>query len=315
MGKIVTVTLNPCMDKTITVKDLKIGGTNKVRNVKNNVSGKGINVSSVLQNLGIETVSAGFDYVGGGITVKESLQKKGMKSCLIEVKQPLRTNIKIFDADHKIMTEFNECGNPVGEEQISLFLESLEEVIAGLEKDSLLVLAGSAPEGVPEDIYQTIIEMAEKYEVKTILDTSGKLLENGIIAKPFAIKPNIDEMETILGHNVDSLDDITACVRKLLAAGIQYACVSLGGKGALFYSEAKAYYAEALSLEIKGVQGAGDSMVAGMCKAFMENKGEEDVLRYAMAAAAGSLTHEGTDLCEKEDFETMLPLVNIKEIR
>lgn len=308
---VITVTLNPCVDRTIEVEKFQYGGTNKVLMTRNDISGKGINVNLVLQHLGIENLATGFDYQEDTKKLTGFLDRLGCRYKLEPVEGSLRVNVKIFDCATSVMSEFNERGSAVTAENVDSFLKLL---YTQMDLASVIVVDGSVPPGVPEDIYERIIEEAGKKGLKTILDASGELLKKGIKAKPFLIKPNQDELGATYGVAVQNLDDIIRTARKVIEEGVTYVCVSRGSQGAVLVSKEHVYVAEPLTVDIKGIQGAGDSMVAGFCYAIEKGMNETDLLRHAVACATGSLLHPGTQLCEKEDMEVMLSRVRIVEV-
>ncbi len=305
---IATLTLNPCIDRTVTVENFRYGETNRVTAVRSDICGKGINVSAALKNLGSETVCLGFSYKEDERRIKAFLNRLAIFHDFVEVEGSLRTNIKIFDSLTKTLTEINEKGIPVTEAAVSVIVEKTEKILDGI---SVLVLNGSVPPGVPEDIYRILIEKARKKGVFTVLDASGSLLQEGIKGKPYVIKPNKEELEEFFGKRFTDEKEIIAAAEQILAQGVTYVCISLGEKGAFLVSKEKALFAPALSLEVKGIQGAGDSLVAGMCMALEQRKDMETMLKYAVAAAGGSLLREGTQLCRKADFEELLKEVKI----
>lgn len=308
---VITVTLNPCVDRTVEIEEFRYGGTNKVLMTRNDISGKGINVNLVLQHLGIENMATGFDYQEDSKKLTGFFDRLGCKYMLEPVSGSLRVNIKIFDCSTSTMSEFNEKGSPVTTENVECYLKMLFGLLEGA---SVIVVDGSVPPGVPDDIYRRIIDEAGRRGVKTILDASGELLKKGIKAKPFLIKPNQDELGATYGITVGGIDDIIHVARKVIQDGVTYVCVSRGSEGAVLVSEDHIYVAEPIAVDIRGVQGAGDSMVAGFCYAIEKGMGEKELLRHAVACATGSLLHPGTQLCKKEDMETMLSRVRISEI-
>lgn len=309
---IVTLTLNPCIDRTITIeKPIEIGGTHKVSSTREEVGGKGINVSGVLNNWNVPTMCLGFDFRGSKLPVARALRDRGIPAWLHSVDGKLRCNIKVFDNTEGTMTEFNERGMEVSSEDIVAICRLIDQQLKEMNQDDLLVLTGSVPPGVPTDFYRQVIERAGEKGIRTVLDASGDLLKEGIKAKPFALKPNKEELETILGHKIQSEEEICEVCNFLIEQGIEYICVTLGDKGAKLICREGIYHADPLDLEVKGIQGAGDSVVAGMCVAISEGKKPEDILKYAMAAAAGSLILEGTQMCRWEDFQRFLPEINV----
>lgn len=308
---VTTLTLNPCIDKTIDINNFTYGGTNKVLSIRTDVSGKGVNVSIVLHQLGEDTICVGFNYSDGGVTVEKSLDAQGVPYDFVTVEGELRTNIKAFDQASRIMTEFNEGGRFVDKESITRLYEKIEE---HLDHTSILVLNGSVPAGVPSDTYKAIIEIANKKGIKTVLDAADKLLVEGIKAKPYIIKPNKDEFESAFGKKIETKEDVINISREIIGQGVAYVCVSMGSDGAMLIDKDSAYLAHPLKLDVRGVQGAGDSLVAGICMAIDKDLGPEEMLRYGVTAASGSLIHEGTRLCKKEDFNELYNKVIIERI-
>lgn len=308
---ITTLTLNPCIDRTITIEKFLFGGTNKVLDVRKDVSGKGINVSIVLKHLGLDTLCLGFNYSKDSKAIEEELNDQNIKYDFVKVKGEVRVNVKIFDKSVKVMSEFNESGHQVSKEAVD---ELLDVVYGYFDDTSILVLDGSVPAGVPVDIYKTIIEMANRRGIKTILDAANDLLLEGIKAKPYMIKPNIDELSAISKREIKTREDIISVSREIISKGVSYVCVSMGKDGAMLIGLDNVYVSPAMKVDIKGIQGAGDSLVAGICMAIDKGIGEEKLLAYGVAAASGSLLHEGTLLCEKEDFDKLLPEVVVNRL-
>lgn len=308
---ITTLTLNPCIDRTITIEKFLFGGTNKVLDVRKDVSGKGINVSIVLKHLGLDTLCLGFNYSKDSKAIEEELNDQNIKFDFVKVKGEVRVNVKIFDKSVKVMSEFNESGHQVSKEAVD---ELLDVVYGYFDDTSILVLDGSVPAGVPVDIYKTIIEMANRRGIKTILDAANDLLLEGIKAKPYMIKPNIDELSAISKREIKTREDIISVSREIISKGVSYVCVSMGKDGAMLIGLDNVYVSPAMKVDIKGIQGAGDSLVAGICMAIDKGIGEEKLLAYGVAAASGSLLHEGTLLCEKEDFDKLLPEVAVNKL-
>lgn len=308
---ITTLTLNPCIDRTITIEKFLFGGTNKVLDVRKDVSGKGINVSIVLKHLGLDTLCLGFNYSKDSKAIEEELNDQNIKYDFVKVKGEVRVNVKIFDKSVKVMSEFNESGHQVSKEAVD---ELLDVVYGYFDDTSILVLDGSVPAGVPVDIYKTIIEMANRRGIKTILDAANDLLLEGIKAKPYMIKPNIDELSAISKREIKTREDIISVSREIISKGVSYVCVSMGKDGAMLIGLDNVYVSPAMKVDIKGIQGAGDSLVAGICMAIDKGISEEKLLAYGVAAASGSLLHEGTLLCEKEDFDRLLPEVAVNRL-
>lgn len=308
---ILSVTLNPCIDKTIYLDELKIGTYNRVKNTRIDLSGKGLNVSTVLNHLGEDTLCMGFNFKNNGTMLDRALDQRGLKHKFIYTDGEIRTNIKLFDNSCQVMTEVNEVGPFVSSSAVA---KLLDEVGALLEHTHILVMSGSVPPGVPTDIYQRLIRMAHAKDVKTVLDTSGEPLLLGLQEKPFLVKPNSLEFEQAFKKELKIGAGPIEVARKAVEDGIPYLCISMGADGALLVDKEHAYRAKALPVPAKGLTGAGDAMVAGMCYAIRKRMNTADMLRYAMAAAAGSVRQEGTLLASSADVQELLPQVQVDVI-
>lgn len=307
---VTTVNLNPCIDVTIYTDTFHYGGTNRVTGVREDISGKGINTNVVLQNLGIKNTAAGFSFRDSGNILEQFLNSRGIEKQLIKVPGQMRRNYKIFNRADSVMSEFNSRGELISSEDCEKACFLIKDV---LKYTSILILSGSLPPGVPKKFYREIAAMARKEGVSVIADSSGEVLLETIQEMPLLIKPNIEEFRETF-HTTAIKDCELICeANKIIRKGVKYVCISKGSKGALLVSRNKVYKAEPVPVEAKGIQGAGDSMVAGFCYAIEKGYDESEYLRYAVAAATGSLLHEGTQLCEKEDMEQLKEQVKIFE--
>ena len=194
---ILTVTLNPCIDRTLTVFNFREGGTTPVSATRTEIGGKGLNVSRALKNLGAPTLCLGFSHEKGGSDLRSTLDESAIPYDLEEIPGELRMNIKIFDESNRTMSELNDKGCPVSEDAVN---RMIDRIVSHFKDAELLVLAGSVPPGVPADIYKILLEKAKDYDLPVILDASGALLLNGIEGKPWLIKPNIDELSATLSR-------------------------------------------------------------------------------------------------------------------
>ena len=308
---ILSVTLNPCIDKTIYLDALEVGAYNRVKNTRIDVAGKGLNVSTVLNHLGEDTLCMGINFRNNGNLLEQTMNSRGLKHHFVYADGSIRTNIKLFEQDSHTMTEINEAGPTVSS---SLIDKLIDEIDARLEHTHILVLSGSIPPGVPADIYRRLIRMAHRKDVKTVLDTAGEPFALGLEEKPFLVKPNSLEFEQTFKKDLKAGKGPLEVARSVIESGVSYLCISMGADGALLLDREHAYRAKALPIEAKGLTGAGDSMVAGMCYALRRHLGSEDMLRYAMACSAGSVRQEGTLLARESDVKELLPQVEIEVI-
>lgn len=309
---IITLTLNPCIDQTTWVEGLEIGGTNRVKKVKKEIGGKGINVSTALIQLGYQTQALVFTHEQETLSVEGELCRRGITCESITVPGELRTNLKVFDCEKKEMTEFNERGSAVSEEAAEQMIALIETKLSAAD---VLVVCGSVPPGVSSDYYYRIVEMANKAGVLTILDADNALFAEALKAKPTLIKPNRGELERYLGRKVNSEDEIIDAAKELVKSGIPYICVSVGADGAYLICADCAYHTKGAKIEVRGVQGAGDSLVAGFAIGLSEEKSPEESLKLAVACANGSLTYEGTGMCRKEDVKRLIEEIRVRRVR
>lgn len=316
MKKILAVTLNPCVDYTITVPVLSRGEKNPVKRARKDVAGKGINVCTLLRNMDAPVIAAGFDYRDGRVHVREALQKRDIPCVLTEVSGNLRTNIKILDAATEEMTELNETGHPVSAEKAREVQEQICGILDELDEGSVMVVGGSAPAGVPTDFYARLICEGKERNIVTILDASGELLRQGVAACPDLIKPNLEEFEHLTGCSSRSVEDIAREAEKIRRSGVQMVCVSMGPEGAVMAAEEGCWYAKCMEVDahIRGLQGAGDALVAAMALQILQGNGPESMLRMGMAAANASIQLEGTQMAGPLETAGMIDAIQIERI-
>ncbi|MCL1844350.1 MAG: 1-phosphofructokinase family hexose kinase, partial [Defluviitaleaceae bacterium] len=288
--KIITVNLNPCIDWQYSVQNFTHGGLNRVRRTREDIAGKGINVAIALKNLGASPLCTGFNFAENGGLLTSKLDACGISHDFIEVPGAIRTNIKMYEESTGEMTELNQPGAFVPEE----FQEKLLCKLKNFDKNAILVLSGSRPQGVPADFYAKI---CRDRSGTIFLDTEGEALRLAIeTGKIFAVKPNLFELEALGGKTFSKVSPQN--LPKLV-------CISMGADGAVMVTQGGETFAPALDVEVRGVAGAGDAMVAGMVYALATGAPQEDFLRYAVAAAAASVALDGTQMCTREGFDKM----------
>ena len=308
---ITTVNLNPCIDKSVMVSDFKYGELNRVISSRIDISGKAINVGIAIKRLGAEVECLGFNYSENAKELEETLQGYQISYEFVMVNGRLRTNTKILDMKSRTLTELNESGGKVTDRDI----QELKEVVKRhATKSTTIVIGGSVPLGVSNDIYRELIEELSCFPVKIILDAEKELLLEGVKAKPYLIKPNLYELQTAFGKECRTKEEVCQVAKGVIEKGVSLVCVSLGKEGAVLCSKEEAYFSPGLKLDIRGVQGAGDSMVAGICIAIERGLPLPELLRYGMAASAGSLVLEGTQMCGKENFDAYLQQIEVERM-
>lgn len=293
---IYTVTFNPSLDYILSVKDFQMGRTNRIRQEQLLPGGKGINVSTVLTNLGIENTALGFTAGFSGEEIRRRVEALGVRSDFIPLEEGYsRINVKLKDFDG---TEINGRGPDIPEEQLERLLDQLNQLAEG----DGLVLAGSIPESLPDSIYRDILERLKGRDILTAVDATGELLVKVLPYRPFLVKPNNHELGEIFGERLSRREDVAPCARKLQEMGARNVLVSMAGEGAVLLDEEGAVHAlPAPEGKLVNAVGAGDSMVAGFLAGWLQKKDYEHAFR--MGIAAGSASAFSENLAEKQDVE------------
>ena len=283
---IYTLTLNPSIDFIIGVDGFEQGKVNRTTYDKMLPGGKGINVSIVLNNLGVETCTLGF--VGGftGEYIKNEIKKYGVKTDFVELDDCIsRINVKIKSSEE---TEINASGPFVNDEKQEMLLKK----IGNMGKGDVLVLAGSVPKGFEKTFYSDIISEISP-EVLVVVDAEGELLTNSLKNRPFLIKPNNFELEGIFGVKINSKSEIVEYGRKLQKMGARNILVSMGGDGGIFICEdGRAFFSEAPKGKVINTTGAGDSTVAGFLAEFQKSGNYEKAFLFALSSGSASAFSE-----------------------
>ena len=308
---IVTVTMNPAIDKTVEIERLRHGGLNRIQKVEYDAGGKGINVSKTIRELGGKSVAMGFLAGNSGKTIANVLGEKGIENDFVWVEGETRTNTKVYEKDGTL-TELNEPGPAVTEAAVEKLLEKLEEY-AG--KDTLFVLSGSIPDGVPKDIYTRITRRVHEKGSRVLVDADGELFRIALEARPDMIKPNRVELEELFGLAADACDEeLWKAARSLQNQGIETIAVSMGKEGAMFFIGEYQAKCPALSVKIHSTVGAGDAMVAALAYAWEQKTEKEKMVRMCMAVSAGAVMTVGTKPPSAELVETLKKQVEIENI-
>jgi 1-phosphofructokinase len=302
---IYTVTFNPAIDYVINVDDFKSGVVNRVASEEKFAGGKGINVSRVLNNLGVKSKALGF--IGGftGKFIVDSLESQGVNTNFIEASGDTRINVKLKSKEE---TEINGSGPIIKEED----LNKLFKIIESLTSEDYLVLSGNVQKSVQSDIYAVLQQKCEYKGVKVVVDTTGDALVATLKNKPFLIKPNNHELGEIFNKELTDRDEIIKYAKKLIGMGAQNVIISMAEKGALLICKSGVYHATPAKGTVKNSVGAGDSVIAGFLAKYSVTNDLIEAFRWG--AASGSATAFSKDLCKKEDVEHYLPQVTVNRI-
>ena len=284
---IYTLTLNPAVDYVVRLPELREGETNRASSASIRFGGKGINVSLVLRELGVESTALGF--IGGftGIALADHLAALGIPSDFISLPDGMtRINIKLNTAANE--TEINAPGPRIPSDA----LQALSEKLCGATSTDTVILAGSVPPTLPVDLYARIMARAGASSTRFVVDAEGESLRSTLPFHPYLIKPNRTELESLIGEPLSTEDALRDAARSLQCAGARNVLVSLGEQGALLLDEEGCFHrAAAFSIRPVSTVGAGDSMVAGFLAGAA--RGYEYAMKLGIAAGSATAETEG----------------------
>ena len=292
---ICTVTFNPSLDYIVDVEDFKLGLTNRTSSELILPGGKGINVSTILMNLGIDSTAFGFAAGFTGEEIIREVEAMGIRSDFIKIDSGIsRINLKLKNIDG---TEINGSGPEISEEKIEELLRKLDILGEG----DILVLAGSIPASMPADMYSTIMERLQHKNVTFIVDATKDLLINVLKYKPFLIKPNNHELGELFDVKLTTREEVIPYGKKLQKQGARNVLISMAGEGAVLVAEdGSVYEAPAPKGTLVNAVGAGDSMVAGFTAGWIEKKDYRHA--FYMGVSAGSASAFSEYLATKEEI-------------
>lgn len=308
---IYTVTLNPALDKTVEIPGMALDTVNRITSMRTDPGGKGINVSKVIAKLGGESCAVGILGGESGRTLLAALEREGLRTHFHFVEGQTRTNLKIIDRALHTNTDINEPGLTVSPADLDALLRDL---LGMVREGDIVVLAGSLPQGAPQDTYRVWTAACREKGARVCLDADGVLLAEGLKAAPYLIKPNEDELSRLVGHRLTDTDELIAEGRRLLKGGVTRVVISLGERGALYLRGNEVLYAEGLSVPVGSTVGAGDSVVAALAYADSLGMSDEDAVRLSTATGAANVMCSGTQPAEREAVEKLLPQVKIRRI-
>lgn len=293
-----TVTCNPALDYIVTVRDLKLGQVNRTEKEYLLPGGKGINVSIVLHNLGMESTTLGFVAGFTGQEIRRRVVEKDIKENFIEVSEGIsRINVKVRSNEE---SEINGKGPAITQENLEQFYAQLDKLVSG----DVLVLAGSIPDVLPETLYHDIMKRLSGRGVMIAVDATRDLLCNVLELHPFLIKPNHHELGEIFGVTLHEKQEVMEYAEKLKARGARNVLVSMAGEGAVLVAEdGTTYQSEAPKGKVVNSVGAGDSMVAGFLYGYLTSGSYEKA--FYMGISAGSASAFSEELATREEAEAI----------
>lgn len=301
---IYTITFNPALDYITQVENFKIGEINRTKTETILPGGKGLNVSIVLKNLEIENTALGFVAGFTGEELIRKMESQGVKTDFVKVEKGLtRINVKISSINENRIEEtaLNGMGPQITKEDIEVLFEKIQK----MSTNDIVILSGSIPKNIDNDIYEKICKKLNEKGITFIVDSTQELLMNVLKYHPFLIKPNKEELEETLNRKILTKEDIINAAKTLQKMGAQNVLVSLGNDGALLLTkEDDTYYSKAPRGQVVNTVGSGDSMVAGFLAGYYQTKDYEYALKTGVAA--GSASAFSIRLATKKDVDLLL---------
>ncbi|HEY7910423.1 MAG TPA: 1-phosphofructokinase [Blastocatellia bacterium] len=286
--EVVTVTPNPAIDWTLTIPDFRAGSVNRVEHQRSNPGGKGINVASALADYGHAVAVTGFLGRDNSASFEALFSARGIDDHFIRINGETRIGIKISDPARQQTTDINFPGQAPAPGDLELLLERLRRLAA--QSGAWFVLAGSLPPGVEPDFYRDLVHALKSDGCPVLLDTSGEAFDHALDARPHIIKPNLHELESLVGRSLPANRDIVEAARSLLATGIELAVVSMDAEGALFITPEQVILARPPKVNLRSSVGAGDVMVAGIIAGRINGYHLSETARLASAFSLDLLT-------------------------
>ncbi|QVM92267.1 1-phosphofructokinase [Pseudomonas entomophila] len=309
MAKILTLTLNPALDITVSLDHLRPGQVNRSQAQYSHAAGKGLNVAQVLADLGHDVTVGGFLGRDNLQPFEALIERRGFTDCFVRVPGETRSNIKLVEADGRV-TDINGQGPQVDEAAQAELLRRLAQIAPGHDA---VVVAGSLPRGISPQWLRALLDTLKAQGLKVALDSSGEALRAGLQAMPWLVKPNTEELGEVLGLAVNTLAEQRAAAQQLLASGIEHVVVSQGEQGVNWFASGLALHAQPPQVSIASTVGAGDSLVAGMVHGLLQREPAADTLRRATAIAAQAVTQVGFGINDRDQLARLQAGVQLTE--
>ncbi len=308
---IYTVTLNPAVDRELTVPAMEFDSVLRATEARVDFGGKGFNVSRLLKGLGADSTAVGFLGGRAGELLQDGLQSLGIGTDFVRVPGETRTNISIVNQAHDHYLKVNEKGPRVSEEKQTELLEKIDSLAA---PGDWWVLAGSLPPGISDDFYARIVSALYKHGANAILDTSGESLRLGCLEHPYLVKPNAEESQTLTGLPMESAGEIAAAAGEIRRLGAQNVVISMGKAGALLNTAEETWLTHSPAIQEKNPIGAGDSMVGGLVWALTQGIGLKEALGWGVASGAATASLPGTEVGTRPLIEGLFKQVRFEKL-
>ncbi|MGZ4936239.1 MAG: 1-phosphofructokinase [Halobacteriota archaeon] len=309
MDMIYTITLNPALDRILTVESIEYDNPNRVDGDERYAGGKGIDVSKALTRLGVENKALGFAGGFTGLELEGCLLNLGVNCEFIRISAETRTNVFINEIARNRQISFNLRGPFIQ----SFELMQMIDKINGLKDAKYVILSGSVPAGVNPIIYQKIVEIAKAKGATVVLDSDNEPFHAGLRAKPHIIKPNVHELERLVDRELNDLSAVTDAAQGLHETGIEIVLVSMGAEGMLLVTEDERWVAVPPKVTVINTIGAGDSAVAGFVHGLLLGESYRDALKRSAATGTAATLIKDVSITA-EHVKTLLDQVTLRKV-
>lgn len=308
VGMIYTVTLNPALDRAISVAEVKFDDANRVEQEQHYAGGKGIDASRVIRELGGQSVALGF--IGGfaGLELQGLLINEGVTCDFIEVPGETRTNVIIYDEKTRAQAAFNASGPEVRPQDVALLYNKLKKLTP---KPTFVHIGGSLPKGITPNIYGQLVQEFRGQGVPVAVDADGEPMRLALAAHPNLIKPNRHELGRLMGREFTGIEEVAVAAGELLHRGVEMVMVTMGPLGLVVCTKDERVRAQPPIVEARSTIGSGDSSLAAFILGLTRKMDLSECARMAAAAGAATALTPGTELCHRQDVERFMPLVKL----
>ncbi|MCM8771735.1 MAG: 1-phosphofructokinase family hexose kinase [Candidatus Omnitrophica bacterium] len=306
---IYTISLNSSIDYTFYLKDIVDEDVNRIDKIRVDPGGKGMNIARMLKNLGEEAVAITFLSKNNGEFYKTLLEKEKINFIPVEIEGNLR-NIYNFISEKRVL-RFNEKGPKIKKKELKKFWQILMNI--NFKKEDIVVMSGSIPPGIKNNIYAEIIKKLKKFRIFTVVDADGIVLKESIKEKPFIIKPNLKELERAFNYKIDNFDKLKQVCNFLVNTGISLILITNGKNGSILFTKKEIIYSKSPEVNFKSSIGCGDAFLAGFLYMFKRKKDNKTALKFASAVGAAKAEEEGTKMPEKSRIKKLFNLVKLYE--
>ncbi len=308
---IATITVNPAIDQTVLIPNFTAGEVNRVESEQLDPAGKGVNVAAFLSTFGYRVSATGFLGIENADVFTRFFAEKQIDDRFIRIAGKTRVNVKIIDPAQKKITDVNFPGQTANDSDVAKLAEVVDDLAKSCE---WFVISGSVPAGMSAGIYRDLAAELKGKGKTVVLDASGESLRLAIPVAPYALKPNIAELQELEGTSLNTEKEVIAAARDLLDRGISFVAVSMGARGAIFLEGDEVVAARPPAVDVKSTVGAGDAMVAGLIVGKLRGFSLANCARLATAFSLGTLSLLGPRLPPREVVESLAEQVTLERL-